>query len=283
MKVAVLIPTYNRPEEVRRAVESALQNDLDVEVLVGDDGSNPPVRLDLPKVKVVRFPHTGNPSIVRNRLARMTDAPLLAFLDDDDEFPVGKLDTQVGDLLRGGYGATFSNVVVVDARTGESLGLAYPPSDRPLRERILFPFTRDGVVVQVGALVIRREVFQGIGGFNERLTLLEDWELSVRLVMGGLLHFHDFPGLIHYQNRRDSLRARQTDEVEERYSTLIDVLSGYLDGRLLRRVKAHLYGALSYRFGRKKRRVKALKYALKSLRYGVDGIALRGMVRALLP
>ncbi len=283
MRVAVLIPTYNRPEEVRRAVESALRSDLNVEVLVGDDGSTPPVRLDLPKVKVVRFPHTGNPSLIRNRLAGMTDAPLLAFLDDDDEFPPGKLDTQVEEILRRGYGATFSNVVVVDARTGKTLGLAYPPSDRPLRDRILFPFARDGVVVQVGALVVRREVFLKVGGFNERLTLLEDWELSVRLVVRGLLHFHDFPGLIHYQNREDSLRARQTDEVEGRYSTLIDVLSGYLDGRLLRRVKAHLYGALSYRFGRRKVRSKALKYALKSLKHGLDGIAIRGLVRALMP
>ena len=283
MRVAVIVPTYNRPGEVRRAVESALRNGGEVEVLVGDDGSTPPVRIDLPGVRVVRFPHTGNPSLVRNRLAEMTNAPILAFLDDDDEFPPGKLDTQVGELLRGGYGATFSNVVVIDSRTGETLGLAYPPSDRPLRERILFPFTRDGVVVQVGALVIRREVFLEVGGFNERLTLLEDWELSVRLVLKGALHFHDFPGLIHYQNRGDSLRALQSERADALYETLMEVVSDYLPSDLLRKVKSHFYGALSYRFGRRRRRLKAVKYSLKSLKNGPNVMALKGLVRSLLP
>ncbi len=283
MRVAVLIPTYNRPREVRRAVESALKNGVEVEVLVGDDGSDPPVRLDIPGAKVVRFNHTGNPSIVRNRLAKMTDAPFIAFLDDDDEFTPGKLDAQVEYLLKEEAQAVFSNVVVVDARTGETLGLAYAPSERPLKDRILFPFSRDGIVLQVGALLIRRDTFLEVGGFNERLTLLEDWELSVRLVMKGLLRFQDLPGLIHYQNRRDSLRALQSERVVTLYETLMNVVSSHLSSDLLKRVKAHFYGALSYRLGRTKRRRVSLYYAIKSLRYGGSVMALKGAVRSLLP
>jgi len=283
VKVSVLIPTYNRPGEVKRAVESALKNEVEVEVLVGDDGSEPPIRLNIPGVRVVRFNHTGNPSFIRNRLAEIADSPLIAFLDDDDEFTPGKLDVQVDYILREGVEAVFSNVVVVDARTGETLGLAYAPSQRTLRDRILFPFSRDGVVLQVGALVIRRDTFLEVGGFNERLTLLEDWELSVRLVIKGLLHFQDFPGLIHYQNRSDSLRAIQSERAVSLYENLMDVVSSYLPPDLLRRVKAHFYGALSHRLGRIKRRRESLYYALKSLRYGGSAMALKGVVRSLLP
>ncbi len=282
MRVAVVIPTYNRHGEVRRAVESVLKNEVEVEVLVGDDGSSPPVRLPLPSTRVVRFEHTGNPSLIRNRLVEMSDAPLVAFLDDDDEFLPGKLDAQVQHLLSGEYAATFSNVVVVDARTGETVGLAYGESERPLRDRILFPFRKDGVVVQVGALLVRREVFLSLGGFNENLTLLEDWEFSLRLALRDLLHFHNFPGLIHYQNRRDSLRTAQLPTVAHRYETLMAVVSEYLPPSLTRWVKAHFYGALSYRLSRIGRRGEAISYALKSLRYGGSLMAVKGAIRSLL-
>jgi len=260
VKVSVLITTYRRPKELKRAIESVLRSDWDVEVLVGDDGGGDLPALQDPRVKFYTFHHTGNPSYVRNRLAELATGELITFLDDDDEYTAGRIEIQAHHLLREGLEATFCNVMVVDSKNGVLMGLAYVPSSRPLLKRILFPFQDDGIVLQVGALMIKREVFFKIGGFNERLTLLEDWEFSLRLALKGYLHFHDFPGLLHYQNRKDSLRIKQQEVAAKRYAALMEVVSGYLPKKLFREVKAHFYLSLARRLV-KRQRLKGISLA----------------------
>ncbi len=280
VRVAVLIPTYNRHELLERAVRSALKADVEVEVLVGDDGSDPPVSVDLPKVKVFRFDHTGNPSYVRNRLALLTDAPFITFLDDDDEYLEGKIERQVMRMERTGAPATMCNVLVLD-KTGRGMGLAYGRSEKPLRERILYPFSREGVIPQVGSLMLRREVFLDLGGFNERLTLLEDWEFSLRLVLRYGLDYEDFPGLAHYMNREDSLRRRQEElGLRER---VLEEIRGYAPHGIYKRVSSNLYAFLSDMARRRGRRRDALLYALRSLLAHPNGRAAFSLLTALLP
>ncbi|NPA80430.1 MAG: glycosyltransferase family 2 protein [Thermotogae bacterium] len=279
MKVAVIIPTYNRHEALRRAVESVLRQRYPHEVWIGDDGSTPPVRYDHPRVRVVRFPHTGNPSYVRNRLVEMADAPLVAFLDDDDEYVDGRLALQAHHLMDGNYDASVCNVLVIDHRSGEPIGLAYADSPRPLLRRLLFPFGGYGFIPQVGALMVRRDTFLKLGGFNERLTLLEDWEFSLRLFLNYKVGFYNFAGVVHYQNRPDGLRLRQSPDAPLHYERLLEVVGEYLPPSLHRKVKRHFYGALSRRLLRSGDRKGALKYALKSLRHGPEPIALKSLLQ----
>jgi glycosyltransferase involved in cell wall biosynthesis len=82
---SVIIPTYNRPESVRAAVESVLRQDYPgdrFEVIVADDGSEPPLSLDVERVRSVRELNRG-PASARNRGAEIAQGEFLAFLDDD--------------------------------------------------------------------------------------------------------------------------------------------------------------------------------------------------------
>jgi glycosyltransferase involved in cell wall biosynthesis len=83
--ISVIIPTYNRPESVRAAVESVLGQDYPgdrFEVIVADDGSDPPLSLGVERVRIVRELNRG-PASARNRGAEIAEGEFLAFLDDD--------------------------------------------------------------------------------------------------------------------------------------------------------------------------------------------------------
>src|SRR3954464_12045254 len=99
LAVSVVIPAYNAQEFLGRAILSALVQTVPPhEIIVVDDGSTdgtreiaesfgPPVRLICQ--------HQDGASAARNRAIRAATAPLIAFLDADDEWLPKKLEQQL--------------------------------------------------------------------------------------------------------------------------------------------------------------------------------------------
>src|SRR5687768_2514241 len=89
--VSVVIPTRARPELVRRAVRSALDQTLrDIEVVVVVDGPDPPTRqtladIDDSRLRVVELAERGGAPAARNAGVRHARGRWTALLDDDDE------------------------------------------------------------------------------------------------------------------------------------------------------------------------------------------------------
>jgi glycosyltransferase involved in cell wall biosynthesis len=85
---SIVIPTHDRPVLVRRAVASALGQSLaDIEVIVVDDGSAQPFRLDDddPRVRIIRHDRARGVCAARNAGLGASNADWVTFLDDDDE------------------------------------------------------------------------------------------------------------------------------------------------------------------------------------------------------
>lgn len=99
--VSVIIPTWNRAEQLIKAIESALTQTLPVlEVLVCDDGSTDNTLQTIKSIKDKRVKwlpgkHTGLPAVVRNRGIKKSQGNWLAFLDSDDEWYPKKLEKQL--------------------------------------------------------------------------------------------------------------------------------------------------------------------------------------------
>jgi glycosyltransferase involved in cell wall biosynthesis len=100
-RVSVVIPTFERPDLVQRAVRSALaQTVADIEVIVVVDGRDPATMdalraIDDPRLRVhVPDRHLGNAE-ARNAGVRLARAPWVAFLDDDDTWLPDKLASQL--------------------------------------------------------------------------------------------------------------------------------------------------------------------------------------------
>jgi succinoglycan biosynthesis protein ExoO len=95
--VSVLIPAYNIADYLDKSVSSALSQDVDLEVIVVDDGSTDSTpeairRLQSdPRVRGFRLPVNSGPSAARNKALDEARGEWVAFLDADDWFGPGRL------------------------------------------------------------------------------------------------------------------------------------------------------------------------------------------------
>jgi glycosyltransferase involved in cell wall biosynthesis len=180
--VSVIVPTRDRAELVAEAVRSAVrQSHEQLEIVVVDDGSRPPLALpeDLtgdPRVTILRLERSVGAGAARNIGVRASNGPLLAFLDDDDTWRPDKVERQVGILA--GCDETVAAVECgFDLWSGGRLVLRYLPSpDRDLARTLL-----EKPCLQPSTVLVRRSAFEQLGGFDPALLRVEDWDLWVRL------------------------------------------------------------------------------------------------------
>ena len=105
-KVSVVIPTFNRPEMLIRAVTSVLsQTEPDLEVVVVDDASTYDTRATVESIGDDRITYYRNATNQGGAAARNTGvvrarAPYVGFLDDDDVWLPEKLQHQLALLRR---------------------------------------------------------------------------------------------------------------------------------------------------------------------------------------
>ena len=103
--VSVIIPTYNGEKTIGRAIESVLYQNVDVEILVCDDCSTDnTVQIAYTYKYVQTFStngHTGGPNAGRNIGIKKATGEYIAFLDQDDQWLIGKLKKQLLEINNG--------------------------------------------------------------------------------------------------------------------------------------------------------------------------------------
>ena len=182
--VSVIIPVFNAEKLIRNAVLSALnQSYPHVEVIVVDDGSTDGTLRQVRSIEDVRlcvFPQSNaGASAARNAGAAVARGSLLAFLDADDIWFPSFLSTHVEALSRAGMseGFAYGSYYCVDEH--RRLIRRYPC--RTLRRGSAWhALTEEGVLLN-SISVMRRRVFDEIGGFNLTLKHHEDRAFYVTL------------------------------------------------------------------------------------------------------
>ena len=222
-EVTVVIPTRNRRTVLMRTLASALaQEDVDVEVVVVDDGSSDgsdaAVReLEDPRVRVVRRDSATGVAAARNAGITAARGEWVAFLDDDDLWSPHKLRRQL-DAARG---ADFAYTAAVFVTPGLApIRVRSAPDPAELLER--FPYTNP-VAAGGSTVIARTELLRRLGGFDERLFQLCDWDLWWRLAEAGsgaacdepLVAYVIHSGSMRLTDRRDVLRER--DYLDEKH------------------------------------------------------------------
>ena len=181
MLISVIIPAYNRAACIGRALESIRAQDLsNMEVILGDDASTDATvelaKAILPEVKVARLLVNRGASAARNAALELAKGDLIAFLDSDDEWLPGKLPSQVRFLKENpGVGLCGTGHLLM-SRKGEQI--SHPgknPSD--WRKELHVAESFHGASTSV----VRREVLEAVGPFDEELRVLEDWDWLLRI------------------------------------------------------------------------------------------------------
>lgn len=179
MKIAAIIPAYNSAHFLKESIGSVLSQTHEVaEVIVVDDGSQDNTA-DLVKsypsdrVKYFWRPN-GGLAAARNSGVQQTTSPWVAFLDADDRWEPNKIELQVKALQAQPQAALCYTGLLMAGPTGKSVVHA-AVADR------LWPRLRYENPITPSTVLMRRDVLEQVGGFDERLRACEDWDLWVRL------------------------------------------------------------------------------------------------------
>jgi glycosyltransferase involved in cell wall biosynthesis len=187
-EVTVVIPTHDRWDMLSTgALPASLgQNDVDLEVVVVDDGSNDltPERLAAvpdARLRIIRHERPRGVAQARNAGIHAANGEWIAFLDDDDLWAPDKLRLQVD----AAHAARADFVYAASAALNErrrflySLELADP-------DQLAVQILRQNVIWAGSSNVVARaDLVRRLGGFDERLFQLCDWDMWIRLALAG--------------------------------------------------------------------------------------------------
>jgi GT2 family glycosyltransferase len=163
VKLSVVVLTMgNRPEELKRAVDSALvQEDVEVEIVLVGNGADVPGTWP-ENVKVVRLPENVGIPAGRNRGVEATSGELIVFLDDDGYYDSTGLGAHLRDRFTADPKLGIVSFRVRDPEGGPGVRRHVPRlrAGDPLRSSEVTTFLG-------GACAVRRAVFEAAGGLPE--------------------------------------------------------------------------------------------------------------------
>jgi glycosyltransferase involved in cell wall biosynthesis len=184
--VSVIIPAYNSGKTILRALHSVFNQSLTPrEVIVVDDGSSDNtaalVRENYPDAKLILQKNAGA-AAARNTGAKASSGEFIAFLDSDDFWHKQKLEFQASifkDHIDIGMCSTTCMFFTESSLLKNRNNLDEPIAD-VLYDRIPFARVFRHPYLGTPSVMLRKAMFEQIGGFNENLETAEDVDLWIR-------------------------------------------------------------------------------------------------------
>ena len=184
--LTIIIPTYNRPQLLLKAVNSALAQTIDsLEVIVVDDCSSQPINLpEDPRLRIIRLEQNKGGAAARNIGVEAARGKWITFLDDDDLLLPNMAEISLATLqqeteLPKPIGV-ISGIEVID-EDGRSLQTRLPPTLPKGSHYGLEKIAPSQSFYTKQTLIIEKEVYQSIGGFDESFSSRIHSELFIRL------------------------------------------------------------------------------------------------------
>ena len=181
VRVSVVIPTYNRKEMLEEAVQSVLnQSYEDFELIVVDDGS-----IDGTKDVIERldsdiryiYKENGGVSSARNFGVKKAKGEFIAFLDSDDMWLKDKLEKQVKYMSKRSD-LFVSQTEEIWIRNGVRVN---QKKKHKKCEGRIFKEVLPLCIISPSAVIMRRELFDHVGLFDEEFLVCEDYDLWIRV------------------------------------------------------------------------------------------------------
>ena len=210
--ISVIIPTYNRACFLSETIQSVLDQDYfhdnakdtRFELLVIDDGSTDEtaeiVRFFGEKVNYFYQPHQGV-SAARNQGLRLTSGNFVAFLDSDDLWKPNKIRTQMSFM-----DAFRKTMVCYTEEVWIRNGILVNPKKKHQKySGWIFDKVLPLCLLSLSSALFRREVFDVIGDFDEKMPACEDYDLGIRLAHRFPIHLIDSPLIVKRGGHADQL------------------------------------------------------------------------------
>ncbi|HYJ00532.1 MAG TPA: glycosyltransferase [Thermoleophilaceae bacterium] len=238
--ISVAMPAYQAERWIEATLQSVLaQTSPPHEVVVVDDGSTDGTadvaRAFGAPVRVVSQPN-GGASAAYNRAFRETEGTYVAMCPADDLWEPRKLELQVEALRKWPEidvafgGARYFGL--------EQRGHIGPTQAGILDPKVFFPDMFRADLIPAPTAVVRRRLFDDLGGFREDLAC-EDYEFWMRALRRGAVFFHDPRVLVHLRQHGDNLSAQAVSMWEMNHQIHSLYAPDLDDERLARSTLAH--------------------------------------------
>ena len=222
--VTIVIPTYQRPDRIMRAVNSCLAQTCPVEIIVVDDngkGSEAQKETEAAlqdviaagQVRYLVNETNRRASYSRNRGLEAASGAFITFLDDDDEIHPDKLRKQAELLEK--LGPEYSCCYTSYHKIVEG-GTVYGNDEHVSGS--VYPYALARVIYNGSGsnLLVRTEYARAIGGYDIRFKKRQDMEFMARLLKQWKLAYLDEDLFtIHYEIRENKLTYEGLREADE--------------------------------------------------------------------
>jgi O-antigen biosynthesis protein len=252
--VSILIPTKDKCHLLQRCLNSIdrLTEYKNYEIAVLDNGSTDPQTLGYlgslsNKIRVLRYPQPFNFSLINNLGVRETRGDFLLFLNNDTEvIRPDWMTAMLEHAQRPQVGAVGAKLLFEDGRiqhAGVVIGIGglaghsfrlkphEPPSHMRLEETI-----RDCSAVTAACMMMRRSVFDELGGFCEELAMeFNDVDLCLRLRQLGYLVLYAPRALLYHHESASRGRQRSPHDAalfRQRWRNYIEAGDPYYNSNL---------------------------------------------------
>ena len=225
MKISVIIPTYNRRHTLERAIDSVLsQTFKPFEIIIVDDGSEDGTRNWVqeayPSIKYIYQSNNGVSS-ARNKGIISSRGSWIALLDSDDEWMPEKLEDQVI-FINENPGSLFCHTNEIWIRNGVRVNQL---KKHKKYGGDIFKYCLDMCRISPSSSLIKKEVFEDVGLFDESLTVCEDYDLWLRITANYTILFLDRPLIKKYGGHADQLSSVPEGIEQYRIQSLEKILS----------------------------------------------------------
>jgi glycosyltransferase involved in cell wall biosynthesis len=213
--VSIVIPTYNREKYISDCLDSVVRQIYrPIEIVVIDDGSTD-LTIDILSLFAeklankadifFKFKQVSNGGAPRARNIGFSESTgkFIVFMDSDDELLPNKISDQLALLQSEGYDVVFSPNICLD-RFGNFRKLS---GDIPVTRK-----NKDYVRLcwQTMGALYRREYILKMGEWDERLTINQDYEYSIRAVLfGGSIGFLSQPLQVYKQHSEENIGTQR--------------------------------------------------------------------------
>lgn len=189
--VSVIIPTFNRPDFVKRAIRSVQnQTYTNIEILVIDDYSDYDISTilqDFPEISLIQNSSNKGACYSRNRGLKEAKGMYINFLDDDDELFSEKIEQQV-EVFKSSEDKKLGMVTchLIDQRSGQEITMRNKTSGDIYRD-LLMHYAVSGTET----MLFKKEAVTKVGGFDESLPANHEYDLLIRVCENHTVYFVD--------------------------------------------------------------------------------------------
>ena len=236
--ISVIIPVYNRADRITGCVESVLAQTLNPkEVIVVDDGSTDGTKTLLESygsdITLFVNKHNKGVSFARNRGVEVTQGQWLAFLDSDDRWKPKKLESQ-WEFIKSYPFYSIIQGEEIWYRNGVRVN---PHLHHKKPEGWIFNKSLERCLVSPSSVMMKKELFNDYGPFDESLPACEDYDLWLAITREHPVGLDPAQTVIKHGGHEDQLSARYPAMDRFRVEALQKALDRETDPHFVEQIK----------------------------------------------